>query len=130
MEQELEIKTNIGKNGTEYKNINLKDKSKTNEKGIQDGNYIIVEKTSVDGFEHVSPTLKTAKGDPVISFSCKARYKGQDVSFWLSAREHELYKAVGGVGDKVKISLAEEKKVNPRTGVKNLIPVLSFSLAN
>lgn len=127
-EQQLEIKENNG-----YKNITLKTKYKRDSKGnlelendnpivvdqgLEVGNHIVVEKTIVDG-------LKVAGryGD---SYSCKADYAGQEISFWLNPIEHEQWASTGGVGDKVKISLEEVTKTNKKSGAKQIFNNLVF----
>jgi hypothetical protein len=116
-EQKIEITTN--EKG--YKNINLKEKPLKGIKGIDDGNYIIVEKIFVEGKE-----FDNQYGSK--SYSCKVKYSGEDVTFWLSNKEHDKYKTCGGEGDKVKIGLTEEKYINRKTGGKALRGVLSFEL--
>jgi hypothetical protein len=101
-----------------YRNINLKD--------MEDKSSIIVTKRFAEGRKLVSPTLKNYKGDPVVSYSCVANYEGQDVAFFLSEKVHPDYAKVGGEGDKVKITMTEVKKENPKTKVKMLLPTYTF----
>jgi hypothetical protein len=115
-EQVLEITQN-----GQYKNINLKPKLNKGIAGLKDSNYIIVTKTFAEGRE-----VETKYG---ISYSCGVKYKGEDVSFWLNANEHEVYKSIGGIDDKVKITLYKEPFVNPKTGVEMLISRLKFERA-
>jgi hypothetical protein len=101
IEQKLEpVKTSYkDKIGQDIYNLNLKTKldKATGEVtvGLKAGHYIIVEKVFPEGYENKKPTYSF--------FSCRARYEGQEVSFLLNDREHELYKACGGMDDKVKI---------------------------
>ncbi len=103
-----------------YKNLNIKPKPEKGIAGLDDGNYIIVKKRFAEGIERVGQFGK--------SYSCAVDYNGESVSFWLKEREHDVYKNIGGQDDSVKISLKEEVKVNPKTKVKMLVPVLSFEL--
>jgi len=103
MEQDLKI-IEVGKkdkNGNDIKNINLKTRvnKATGEvtQGLTVGNHIIVTKIFAEGYEN--------KGASYSSFSCKARYKGEEVSFWLSQKEHDQYKEVGGIDDDIKVTL-------------------------
>jgi len=121
MEQEIKIVEN-----GQYKNINLKSKLHKGIKGLEDGNHIIVEKVYAEGREYQSPTLKDRNGDPLMSYSCRVVYLDNEVSFWLSAFEHETYQALGGEGDKLKITLNKEPFVNPKTGAEMILQKLSF----
>ena len=116
MEQELEIAMN-----GEYKNLNLKPKPLKGIKGIEVGNHIVVEKSFAEGYEF------NGKFGP--SYSCKVNYKGEEVTFWLNKKEHDVYKDLGGVGDKVKISLNRESYVNSKTGLEVLYNKLHFEAA-
>jgi hypothetical protein len=84
------------KQGNQIYNLNLKTKvnAATGEviQGLTVGNYVIVEKVFATGFE--------AK----FGYSCKVRYNNTECSFFLSQKEHEVYKDLGGIGDKVKIT--------------------------
>jgi len=115
MEQEI----NIVENG-QYKNINLKPKPMKGITGIDNGNYIIVEKVFAEGFENEGKFGK--------SYSCKVRYKDEECSFWLNEKEHAIYGPLGGVGDLIRISLNKESFVNPKTGVEMLYNKLTFAL--
>ena len=113
VEQKLEVKTN----GT-FKNIELKPKLHKGIKGLDNGNYIIVEKIYKDGLEK--------EGQYGKYYIIKALYDGQEVSFFLSEVENALYTKAGVVGDKVKISLKKESFVNKKTGVEQLLNKLAF----
>lgn len=106
-EQTLEVTTN----GKGYKTINLKNKYgvENNKKiikvqGIDPDNYAIVTKKYLDGFE--------VDGKFGKSYSCKVEYAGEEVSFWLNAKEHEVYSTLGGVDDRIKISCKKETFLN------------------
>ena len=115
-EQELEITQN-----GEYKNIRLKPNLVKGLKGLEYDNYIIVEKTDfAEGMEFNGQFGK--------SYSCRVTYKDEQVSFWLNEREHTAYKGVGGVGDKVKITLFKHTFTNPKTGMEGAVPRLKFEL--
>lgn len=111
------------------KYLNLDIKPKKGVGGLSNGNHIIVEKAFVEGQAVASTKYFNKDGSPQVSYTCKAKYNDQDVSFWLNENEHTKFAAVGGVGDKVKITLTKETMVNPRTGVEMLINRLSFELA-
>ena len=117
MEQDLNIVTN-----GQYKNINLKPRPMKGIKGLESDNYIIVEKVFPEGYEN------QGKFGP--SYSCKVLYKGEEVAFWLNEKEHNVYKDLGGQGDKVKITLKKEPYVNPKTGVEMLFNKLYFELVD
>lgn len=117
-EQELQVAT-TEKNGKEYNNIFLKPfRGNT---GLEPGNFVIVEKIFVEGFR-----IGAQYGD---IFSCKAKYKDNEVSFILNPRDHDIYKEIGGIGDNVKITLEEETRLNQKTKVKMIVSVLRFELA-
>ena len=129
-QQELNVITN-GK----YKNIELKAKPKRGIVGITPGSFILVEKTFIEGLAVPSRTYtKKVNGQdvPSISYSCKAKLGmldgsfTEEVSFWLTEREHDLYKVCGGVGDVVKITLTKEPVLNQRTGNEELVQTLHF----
>jgi len=84
------------KAGNQIYNLYLKTKvnNATGEviQGLTANNHLIVEKTFAEGYK--------AK----FGYSCKVKYNGIDCSFFLTEREHEEYKEIGGVGDKVKIT--------------------------
>jgi len=115
VEQELDIIEN-----GQYKNINLKPKLNKGIAGLEKDNYVIVEKTFAEGREHVSQYGK--------SYSCGVSYRGEDVTFWLSEKEHIVYKELGGIGDRVKITLTKESFVNKKSGVEMLYNKLNFEL--
>jgi len=132
MEQKLEVTTN-----GQYKNIGLKTtyerdnqgnliiengEKKVKVAGIEDGNYIIVTKKFAEG--KACPD----KGYG-ISYICAVEYEGEDVGFFLKDYEHDTYKDLGGVGDKVKISLKKEMKTNKKTGAVIEAQTLSFEQA-
>ena len=119
VEQELEITVN-----GQYNNINLKPKPLKGMKGLEDGNHIVVKKLFAEGFE-VEPKNPTWKP----SYSCKAEYLGKEVTFWLTQKEHDSYKVIGGVDDSVKITLKKEGRVNPKTGIESVYPILYFEAA-
>lgn len=107
-EQNLEISTTV-KNGKEYKNLYLKPNVAKRTFGLDDGKYIIVEKVYPEGFKQVSSQYKDKDGNPSVSYSVKANYKGQEVSFFINEEQHEKFKNCGGVGDKVKITASHKK---------------------
>lgn len=125
-EQKLQVVTTESK-GKTYRNINLKPKPTKGIPGLEDGNYILVKKTKfIEGQEHKSTLYQKKDGTPQLTYSCLVEYDGQDVSFWLNAKEHSEYKKIGGLGDTIKISLVEEKRTNPVSGIKQLVPTLYF----
>jgi len=115
-EQELEVTQN-----GEYKNINLKPKLNKGIAGLNDGNFITVAKVFAEGYEVTSKFG--------LSYSCRANYKGDEVSFWLNEKEHAVYKDIGGVDDSVKITLKKEPYVNPKTGMEMILNKLYFEAA-
>lgn len=104
-EQKIDIKKNMGKNGKEYSNLDLKT--------IEDGNYIIVEKMFPEGLK------VEGKFGPVYSIGVK--YNDELCSFWLNPKQNTAYKECGEVGDKIKVTAREEKIINPKTKVKMLV---------
>lgn len=109
-EQILNITEKVGKNNKSYKNINLKD--------ISISNYIIVEKNFAEGLK-----VQGKFGDV---FSIGVKYKDETVSFWLNAKQHDKYKVIGGMGDKVKITAVERRFVNPKTKITMLLQDYEF----
>ena len=127
----LEIKTN-----GQYKNIDLKEKLKVEVGGktiiaqddfVLDDGYIVVEKSFVEGMEVLSKTLKKKDGSPLKSYSCRVKYNGEDVSFWLDDTQHEAYKVLGGIGDRVKIIGEKTPNTNPKAKNKYFLN-LKFEL--
>lgn len=114
MNEEQKIK--IKKNGN-YNNIELKDIT-------PDNNFIIIEKVFSEGKEFPD---KFREGKH--TYACRAKYLGEDVSFWLKQEEHDDYKLLGGEGDKVKVFRYEKKVMNPKTKLNMLIPKLRFEKA-
>jgi hypothetical protein len=113
MEQTLDIVEN-----GQYKNLNLKPKPLKGIKGIEPENYVIVEKVFAEGYELDGKFGK--------SYSCKVQYKGEEVTFWLNEKEHDVYKEICGVGDPVKIFLRRESYMNPKTGLEVIYNKLFF----
>lgn len=124
METQLEIQT------TEkgYKNLNLKTKAKKGIKGLEDSQYVVVEKLFPTGYK-VDTSFKDKQGNPVYNYSCKAKYRDTEVSFFLNEKEHEVYQTLGGIGDKVKITAKDEIFVNPKNGIRSIITKLLFERA-
>jgi hypothetical protein len=143
MEQELKIYDNIV-SGKTYKNLYLKSKynkdsrgnfvikdgkKETLFQGLDDGNFVIVTKSQyAEGkkFEKVAYD----------SFLCNVNYKGTECTIWFTQpkadklgtleTEYMKYCLTGGVGDKVKITLKKELKINKKTGAENLVDTLLF----
>lgn len=129
MEQDLKIYEN-----GQYKNIYPKTKYKRNGpklvldennkkiplyEGLDDGNHIVVEKTSfAEGKKIEKPTY--------VMYVCQVTYKGEDVSFVLYETEHAKYASAGDVGDKVRITLRKESVVNQKTGNEMMVERLYF----
>ena len=89
----------IEENG-QYKNISLKQKWDQGDllrDGLGDGEYVIVNKD--DNFSE--GLLNNGKFGP--SYSCKVKYKDEQVSFWLNEKEHVKFAEVGDCGDTIKI---------------------------
>lgn len=127
-EQDLEIKAN-----GDFKNIYLKTRYNRDskgdlvlkdgkkvvlEQGLEDGNFVIVEKVFPTGMKIEKPTYTF--------YSCKVKYKDDEVTFILYENEHEQYLSCGGQGDKVKISLTKETVINKKTGAESLRDCLHF----
>lgn len=117
-EQKLEIVEN-----GEFKNIHLKPKLNKGIKGIEDGNYVIVEKVFAEGYEKV---MKEGTPDEYKFYNCKVKYQEEEASFLLYENEHKFFAEQGGIGDKVKITLNKVAKINPKTNVEVLVPTLTF----
>jgi hypothetical protein len=105
-------KLKITTNG-QYKNLNLKEKLiididgrevKTEDYVLQ-GKFVLLTKAGqfAEGKEIPSKFTKPDGGKADSSFLCKAEYEGEEVSFFLTRREHEAYKVLGGLGDTVKV---------------------------
>jgi hypothetical protein len=103
METKLEIETTA----KGYKNLNLKTRPKKGIKGLDNDQYIIVEKLFPTGYK-VDTGFKDKEGNPNYNYSCKVKYNEQEVSFFLNEKEHEVYSQLGGIGDKVKITAKDE----------------------
>lgn len=92
MEQDLKI-VEVTKGDKTYKNLDLRE--------LDVGNFVVVEKTFAEGLP-----IKAKFGT---MYSIGIKYKDVLASAFLSDKQHALYKDVGGVGDKVKITKFEEK---------------------
>jgi hypothetical protein len=112
MEQKINITEKQGKNGKTYKNINLKD--------LDVGNYCIVEKQYAEGLK-----VQGKFGDV---FSVGLKYCDESVSAWLNAKDNEVFKNLGGVGDRLKVTAEEMRATNPKTKVTMLYKKLKFEL--
>lgn len=102
MEQDVPVIENNG-----YKNLILKPTKAQKQKGVEGlkpGNYLFVEKTFPEGLEIPSKQFMKPDGSPQLSYACKAKYKDEEVSFFLKEREHEAYKVLGEVGSTIKIT--------------------------
>jgi len=117
-----EQKLEIVENGV-FKNLHLKPKLNKGIKGLDDGNFVIVEKIFAEGYEKV---MKEGTPDEYRFYNCKVNYLGEECSFLLYENEHGKFAEQGGIGDKVKITLTKVTKVNPKTNVEMLVPTLSF----
>ena len=128
----MEQKIELIQNGN-YFNLPLKTKYKKNgkmlvlddngqkiikEKGLDDGNFIIVEKKYAEG--------RANDGLYGTSYSCGVIYGEQECSFWLNEAEHDVYKNLGGQGDSVKISMRIETYTHRVLGVPMEKQVLIF----
>ena len=85
---DLEIKEN-----GQFKNINLK-------KDLKKDHFTVVEKKFAEGL----PKTFSKNGRSWTSFVVSAKYKDEDVTFFLNEKEHDVFKVTGGIGDKVKVS--------------------------
>jgi hypothetical protein len=115
VEQNIEIIEN-----GQYKNLILKPNLRKGLKGLAIDNHIFAEKIFAEGRE-----VKTKFGS---MYSCAVRYKDQDTSFVCSDKEHAQYKACGGIGDKLKITLFKFTWTNKQTGMESSVPRLKFEL--
>lgn len=113
VEQDIQIT----KNG-EFNNLNLKPKLIKGIKGLEDGNHIVVEKIYKDAIEKTGTYGKF--------YGCKVLYKGEQVSFILNPKEYAEFAAQGDIGDKVKITLKKEVKLNPKSGIEMIVSKLHF----
>jgi len=114
-EQKIEIKTSGA-----YKNIAPK-------KDLEQGNYIVIEKKFVDAKEMTGGKFNNT------SFLAQVIYEGEEVSFFMTPKEHDQFKDVGGVGDRIKCILGEKtferKSKEGKTVGKMIYNTLSFELA-
>jgi hypothetical protein len=114
-EQKIEIKTS-----GQYKNIAPK-------KDLEQGNHIIIEKKYVDAKEMTGGKFNNT------SYLAQVIYAGEEVSFFMTKNEHDQFKDVGGVGDKIKCVLGEKtferKNKEGKTIGKMIYNTLTFELA-
>lgn len=120
-EQQLPIETS-GK----YKNIQLKPRKGVG--GLAPGNSVVLEKLFETGTPVPSKIYANKDGSPQISYAVKAIYKDEEVSFWLNEREHDLWATMGDKGTRVQVTLVEESFLNPKSGIKMLVPRLQFEM--
>ena len=78
----LTLKTKVAKDGSVSQ-------------GLSVGDEVIVEKVFAEGFEN-------NKFDQP-SYGCRVIYDDKLCGFFLNAKQHDVYKNVGGAGDKIKI---------------------------
>lgn len=96
-EQKIQVQSN-GK----YNNIYLKDYKDF--KGLEPGNFIIVEKAGNYSTAYKSEGVGK-DNKPYTMFTCRVLYDGKDCSFTLfNEKQATQFNEAGGVGDKVKIS--------------------------
>jgi hypothetical protein len=104
-----EQKLDLIKNG-EYYNLFLKDFKDA--KGLEPGNYVIVEKDGQYAAGYKTDGT-TKDGKPYSRWNCTVNYNGQKCAFsTFNEKEAKAFEEAGGVGDKVKIthSLYKNKK--------------------
>lgn len=89
-----EFKTTKG--DTRY-NLNLK-KKEGKVGGLEVDQSVVIEKTFQEGIEKQGNYTKPY-------YIVQAKYAGKDVGFFLNQEEHNIFKSVGGVGSKVRITL-------------------------
>jgi len=135
-----------------FKNLNLKIKyerdSQKNiklvngkkvilEDGLDNGEYIILKKGNfVDGIPYKSKfTTKVKVGNEwkeqeTFNYLCKALYDdgsgSQEVSFFLTQKEHDKYVQAGGMDDSIKVINIKQTYVNKKTGDEVLRDCLEF----
>ena len=90
------------RNGRTFKNIDIK-------RGNVDfgiaplprDHYVVVTKKFDEGREF----SKTFSGNsqPTKSYLIVVEYKGEDVAFFMTEREHDMFKLAGGAGDEVRL---------------------------
>jgi hypothetical protein len=114
-EQKIQIKTS-----GQYKNIAPK-------KDLEQGNHIIIEKKFVDAKEVTGGKFNNT------SYLAQVMYAGEEVSFFMTKNEHDVFKEVGGVGDRIKCTLGEKtferKNKEGKVIGKMIYNTLSFELA-
>jgi len=115
VEQQIQIKTS-----GDFKNIYPK-------KDLEQGNYIVIEKKFVDAKEMTGGKFNNT------SYLAQVLYAGEEVSFFMTVNEHNQFKDVGGIGDKIKCILGENtfvrKNKEGKTVGKMIYNTLSFELA-
>jgi len=92
-------------------------------KDINYGDSILVRKKNKEGkpFEN-----KFNKDKP--NYLCWVSINDVDASLWLTTKQHEEYKKLGGVDSLIRITRKENKFLNEKTGVKILYDDLDFEL--
>jgi hypothetical protein len=118
MEKDLQI-VKSEKDGKTYNTLYLKPNKTKKIEGLGYDNFIIVEKLYAEG--------KQFNGKFGKSYSCAVRFKDQDCSFWLNEKEHDAYKQLGGIGDKIKITCYRHEY--SFKNVDSSVPRLRFELA-
>lgn len=99
-----------------YKNLNIK--------VMEDGDTIEFEKIFMEG-KAVKSKFQTEGKPEVFNYSCKVKYEGEEVTFFLNEKDHQNFKACGEVGSKIKIDVKEEKYM--WKGQKKIRTLLTFT---
>ena len=102
---------------------------------MEDGDSIEFEKIFIEGkaIESKFQPMKEVDGKKVVdtskpisySYSCKVKYSGEEVTFFLKEHDHKNFKACGEAGSKVRLDVKEEKYVFK--GQKKIRTILTFT---
>lgn len=86
---------------------------------LQDGEYTTVVKVYEEGKK-----ITTKYGE---AYMCMVASGGQKASMLLNEYLHQEFKALGPAETQFKVWVVEEKKVNPKSGIKMLVPKVFFA---
>ena len=119
-EAKLQIITSENK-GRQFKNLNLKTRVSGGDiiQGMPIGDYIVVEKV---GFEEG----RQIGAYPL--YSCQVKYGDEECSIVLNENEHAVFKGLGAIGTKIRITALQEEY--EYQGVKKKKTVLRLEKAD
>lgn len=114
VEQSIKI-YETDKNGKTYYNIKPKD-------DLDEGNYVVISKKFEVGKPYFNEKFQKN------SYMCIINLGDDEVTLWLSEKQHKLYAVCGGVDDQIKVIKFKNKFLNTKTKTEILYNDIKFEL--